>query len=113
MDVAHALLGKLSGEQALASEIVGRFAADTVKFVRNAQWRRLRGAQLADEVTGALITYNNLTDTLTVDGNNSKTGGIASRGRVRAMLTPKPEGSAPAVAPPANLRPATGLGTKK
>ena len=88
--------------------------ADTVRFVRKAQWRRLRGAQLADEVIGGLIVYSNLTDTLTVDGNVSKTGGAAPRGRVRAMLTPKPEKAALPVVPPANLRPATAVeGTKK
>ena len=87
--------------------------ADTVRFVRSAQWRRLRGALLADEVMGALIAYSNVTDTLTVDGNTSKPGGNMPRGRVRAMLTPKPESAASAVAPPASLRPSTSLGGSK
>jgi lipopolysaccharide export system protein LptA len=63
--------------------------ADTVRFVKKAQMRRLRGATLADEVTGALILYENLTDRFTVDGA-AKTA-AAPAGRVRAMLTPKPE----------------------
>jgi len=89
--------------------------ADTVRFVKKAQWRRLRGALLADEVMGGLIVYSNLTDTLTVDGSGvGKPSGPAAGGRVRAMLTPKPELTAPASVPPATLRPAPALGgTKK
>ncbi|MDR7306731.1 lipopolysaccharide transport periplasmic protein LptA [Rhodoferax saidenbachensis] len=63
--------------------------ADTVRFVKKAQLRRLRGATLADEVTGAVILYENLTDKFTVDGA-PKTA-AAPAGRVRAMLTPKPK----------------------
>ena len=89
--------------------------SDTVRFVKKAQWRRLRGALLADEVLGGLIVYSNLTDTLTVDGSSvSKPTGTAAVGRVRAMLTPKPEAAVPSQVPPASLRPATALGgTKK
>lgn len=73
--------------------------ADTVRFVKKAQLRRLRGATLADEVTGAVILYENLTDKFTVDGA-PKTA-AAPAGRVRAMLTPKPEAeAAPAVSQP-------------
>jgi lipopolysaccharide export system protein LptA len=63
--------------------------ADTVRFIKKAQMRRLRGAVLADEVTGAVIVYENLTDRFTVDGT-PKTA-TAPAGRVRAMLTPKPQ----------------------
>jgi lipopolysaccharide export system protein LptA len=78
--------------------------ADTVRFIRSAQLRRLRGATLADEVNGSMILYNNTTDVFTVDGGPPTPG----RGRVRAMLTPKPE-PAPNGAAPA-LRPSTTLG---
>jgi len=91
--------------------------ADTVKFIKKAQLRRLRGTVLGDEITGNLIVYENLTDMFTVDGGPSK--GVvgtpnAPAGRVRAMLTPKPDATtttptAPA-APPAALRPSTTLG---
>ncbi len=64
-------------------------SADTVKFTGKAQLRRLRGTVLADEVSGALIVYENLTDKFSVDG-----GGVSPGGRVRAMLTPKPEAAA-------------------
>jgi lipopolysaccharide export system protein LptA len=85
--------------------------ADRVKFIRKAEMRRLRGATLADEVTGSLITYENTTDVFTVDGGpTSPTPG----GRVRAVLAPRDAASAPAAArpasaPPAQLRPSPAL----
>jgi lipopolysaccharide export system protein LptA len=86
--------------------------ADTVTFARRAQLRRLRGGTLADEITGGNIVYENLTDLFTVDGvaKNGPTGALGS-GRVRVMLTPKPEpaASAPA-ADPAKLKPSSTLG---
>jgi lipopolysaccharide export system protein LptA len=92
--------------------------ADTVKFVRKAQLRRLRGTALADEITGGVIVYENLTDMFTVDGNAGKGPmGVASvpSGRVRAMLTPKSDtkpgvGTELPVVPALPLRPATTLG---
>ena len=91
--------------------------ADTVKFIKKAQLRRFRGAVMADEITGGLIIYNSLSDTFSVDGNAgnaSKAAGVAPPGRVRAMLTPKPESTATdASAPvpgPAALKPADSLG---
>lgn len=85
--------------------------ADRVKFIRRAEMRRYRGATLADEVQGSLITYDNTTDVFTVDGGpTSPTPG----GRVRAVLAPRasasaPAPSAPAAPPPAQLRPSTTL----
>jgi lipopolysaccharide export system protein LptA len=65
---------------------------DWVRFSRQAIMRRLRGAQLADEAIGAVIQYDNTTDVFTVDGGapqgKAQPGG---RGRVRVMLTPKPD----------------------
>ena len=87
--------------------------ADTVKFIRRAELRRYRGAVLDDEITGAVIVYNNLTDQFSVDGQKSATsaeGGKGKDGRVRAMLAPK-ETSSPGPAPgtvPA-LRPSTAI----
>lgn len=75
--------------------------ADTVKFSRKAQLRRLRGSTLADEIHGETILYENLTDTFTVDGAAAQ-GPSGTRGRVRAMLTPKPEAAKPAA--PAGAR---------
>lgn len=65
--------------------------ADTVRLAGNALLRRLRGGAPADEVTGALITYDNVNETFSVSAGD---GG----GRVRAILTPResaPAGSRP------------------
>lgn len=93
--------------------------ADTVRFVRRAELRRLRGAVVSDEITGAVIVYNNLTDVFTVDGQKALGSGSGDAqeggGRVRAVLSPKeatPGGPAPQgvpVAPP-GLRPSPVLG---
>jgi lipopolysaccharide export system protein LptA len=77
---------------------------DLVKLIKNAQLRRLRGAKMTDEVTGAEIRYNNATDEFTVNGAATTGGGA---GRVRALLTPKSASPAPAASAPAtgvNLR---------
>ena len=87
---------------------------DMVKLIKNAQLRRLHGAVLADEVTGAIIQYNNVTDVFTVNGAAGKG---ATGGRVRAMLTPKAEpatGAASANAQPGPvLRETTSLGKER
>jgi lipopolysaccharide export system protein LptA len=93
--------------------------ADTVKFIGKAVLRRLRGATLADEVIGNVVLYNNLTDIFTVDGGPSQASTGAPRGRVRAMLTPKPEtgtstsNPAATVQPSPVLRSSTQLGEEK
>ena len=90
--------------------------ADTVKFIKKAVVRRLRGAVLADEIIGGLVVYDNLSDTFSVDGGSSKAASGTPTGRVRVMMTPKAEGSAtgtntPASASaPATLKPANTLG---
>ena len=82
--------------------------ADRVKFIGQAELRRLRGATLADEMVGSVITYENTTDVFTVDG-----GPASPRpgGRVRAVLAPREAASAPTrpATPPAQLRPAPTL----
>ncbi len=86
--------------------------ADKVKFIKKAHMRRLRGATLADEITGALIVYENLTDMFTVDGLPRQGAQPVPGGRVRAVLTPKPEGAGVApMAAPATLSPSTTLGS--
>jgi lipopolysaccharide export system protein LptA len=88
---------------------------DLVKLIRNAQFRRLRGSTMTDEVTGAEIRYNNVTELFTVDGSAATvTGG--SKGRVKAMLTPKsdpPAGAASAADPGIRLRPTNTLGKER
>ena len=80
--------------------------ADTVRFFKSAQLRRLRGAELADEINGNVIMYDNSSDVFTVDGGPPASG----RGRVRAMLTPKPEPAASSAGPQPALRATTTLG---
>ena len=78
--------------------------ADTVKFVKRAQLRRFRGALLADEISGGVIFYDNTVDVFTVDGGAVRgTPGApgATGGRVRAMLTPKPDPALAPLGPPA------------
>ncbi len=66
---------------------------DVLKLMGRAIMRRLRGATVADESTGNLIEYNNVTEFLTLNGaavgGASQTG--KAQGRVRMMLTPKPK----------------------
>jgi lipopolysaccharide export system protein LptA len=71
--------------------------ADTVKFVKRAVLRRFKGAVLNDEMSGGVILYDNTVDVFTIDGGIAKgTPGApgVSGGRIRAMLIPKPDGSA-------------------
>ena len=93
--------------------------ADNVRFITRAELRRYRGAVLSDEITGAVIVYNNLTDMFTVDGQrnpatNAAGDAPAPGNRVRAVLAPKePPAGAPAPATPGSapvLRPSTSLG---
>ncbi|MFZ3084573.1 lipopolysaccharide transport periplasmic protein LptA [Rhodoferax ferrireducens] len=95
---------------------------DTVKFNKQAQLRRYVGATLSDEMSGGVIVYNNRTDVFTIDGGVAQGSPSATGGRVRAMLTPKPNVAAAAAATaPANaasasadtLRATTTLGGDK
>ena len=80
-----------------ADSLVYDGRADTVTFTNRAQLRRFRGTTLADQISGTVIVYENLTDLFRVDGGNAGAadgGGVVGTmgaGRVRAMLTPKPD----------------------
>ena len=95
--------------------------ADTVKFIRSAVLRRYVGPTLADETSGGLILYNNITDVFSVDSSapSNRTAGNPG-GRVRALLSPRSSATATAAPqPPASpasspgLRPSNTLGTVK
>jgi lipopolysaccharide export system protein LptA len=79
--------------------------ADTVKFIKKAQLRRYRGATLGDELTGGVILYENTTDVFTIDGAVTQGRAGAPTGRVRAMLSPKPEAAAAGPSRPASAAP--------
>ena len=67
---------------------------DVVRFVGNAQVRRLRGGAPADEITGALITYDSGNETFSVQGAPASVAGAASgngSGRIKVTLAPRPE----------------------
>jgi len=81
-----------------ADTLIYNGKADTVRLEANAVLRRYRGSTLADEVTGALITYDNVTEKFNVDGS---VAGSNAGGRVRAVMTPKPENSDTGGAAPA------------
>ncbi len=94
--------------------------ADNVRFITRAELRRYRGSALSDEITGAVIVYNNLTDVFTVDGQRTRSTNAAgdastSGSRVRAVLAPKdppPGAAAPSPAAPSSgpgLRPSNSL----
>ena len=92
---------------------------DTIRFVNRASVRRLRGASVADEISGNLVTYDSISEVFSVSGGAAPTA-TNPGGRVRAVLTPR-EGAAAAeaaaaaasqaTAPP--LRPSTTLGDKR
>jgi lipopolysaccharide export system protein LptA len=68
--------------------------ADTVKFVNRASVRRLRGASVADEISGNLVSYDSTSEVFSVSGGPAASP-TQPGGRVRAVLTPR-EGSAAA-----------------
>jgi lipopolysaccharide export system protein LptA len=83
--------------QADRIEFDGR--ADTVRFVGNGLMRQLRGAVVANEVTGQQLVWANTSEQFTVEGGAKSAANPT--GRVRAVLSPPPEAaSAPAVTPP-------------
>lgn len=69
--------------------------ADVFRLIKDAQLRRLRGAQVADVVSGNIIQYNSLSDVFTVDSGTQQGGE-----RVRATLTPRSEAPPPAASRP-------------
>jgi lipopolysaccharide export system protein LptA len=81
--------------------------SDTVRFVGTAAVKRLRGTATADEISGALITYDNLNEVFNVLGKPAAVSQPdAPQGRVRAVFTPqddkpgKPEPTQPSASAP-------------
>jgi lipopolysaccharide export system protein LptA len=80
--------------------------ADVVTLTRRAEMRILRGTEVANQLQGHSIVFNNITEVITVDGQPSQT---AER-RVRATLVPRgrtPDTAPPVIAPPLRTRPGT------
>ena len=89
--------------------------AGTLRFEGQAQVRRLQGGVQADEISGALIVWNSLSETFSASNPG---------GRVRAVITPRlPADAAAPVAPVApaapaapaasSLRPSSTLGDRR
>lgn len=70
--------------------------ADTLRLAGNSAVRRLRSGTLADEITGAVIVWDNNTEIFKVEGG--ATSASNPSGRVRMVLSPRVEASAPAPA---------------
>jgi len=96
--------------------------ADVVTLIQRAEVRLLRGAQLADQITGQKIVFNNTTEVMTVDGQmqgrtpTGQSGPSAERNqRVRAVLTPRQNATnaPPPAPPPPTLRTSPNLGESK
>jgi lipopolysaccharide export system protein LptA len=85
---------------------------DTLRFVGSGAVRRLRGGSVADEITGAVIVWDNIAEVFKVEG-----GAISAAnptGRVRAVLSPRPDAaSAPPAAQAAPLAPSRTLGERR
>lgn len=75
---------------------------DLMTLTERAEARILRNGATADRLEGQRIVYNNTTEVLHVDGKLQE-GPTGGRPRVRAVLAPKAEASAPG-APPLELR---------
>jgi lipopolysaccharide export system protein LptA len=71
---------------------------DIVRFVNRAAVRRLRGANVADEITGNLVTYDSLAEVFSVSGGGPATASNPG-GRVRAVLVPREAATNPGALP--------------
>lgn len=71
--------------------------ADTLRFIGNGAVRRLRGAAVADEITGGAILWDNRAEVFRVEGGVATA--VNPSGRVRAILSPRTETPADAQRP--------------
>lgn len=94
--------------EGLADQLEYDTRSETVRFIGNASVRRLRGATVADEVTGAVIVYDSRTEVFTLEGGNASPN---PNGRTRIVLMPRevPDAPASGPAPGLPLQPSTTL----
>lgn len=67
--------------------------ADTLRLLGNSAVRRLRSGLVAEEVSGGTIVWDNLAEVFKVEGGAPTA--INPTGRVRSVLSPRPEPVAP------------------
>jgi lipopolysaccharide export system protein LptA len=87
--------------------------SDTLRFVGNAQVRRMRGSVPAEDIQGSVIVWDNAAELFSVQGGAATPGNPG--GRVRAVLSPRAEPASAASAAKANppLQPSTSLGERR
>jgi len=78
--------------------------ASTLRLVGNGSVQRLRGTTVADEITGALIVWDNNAELFSVQGGASSAANPS--GRVRAVISPRTEASTGSAAKPGPSVPA-------
>ncbi len=105
----------VSGEaiEGSADQVEYDTRSDSVRFLGNAVVRRTQGNKVADEVTGAVIVYNNRSEVFTAEGGDTSPH---PSGRVRVVLMPRGAAAAEASAPAASavpLRPSVTLPPRK
>jgi len=83
--------------EGLADRIEYDGKAGTLRFVGDGTVRRLRDGVVADEITGAVISWDDGSELFSVQGGPASAANPG--GRVRAVLTPPGAASAPASAP--------------
>ena len=87
--------------------------ADLVRFIDRAVVRRYRASVLADETAGSIIVYDNITEVINVVGGATAATPNNPSGRVRAVLAPREQASAPGASasqPGISLKSVTELG---
>jgi lipopolysaccharide export system protein LptA len=86
--------------------------SDTLRFVGNAQVRRMRGSVPAEDIQGSVIVWDNAAELFSVQGGAATPSNPG--GRVRAVLSPRAEPASAASAPTTpSLKPSTTLGERK
>ena len=88
---------------------------EKVRLTRKAKVRRLEGTRVVDEIDGAVIVYDSLTEQFEVDGRTPAGPPAPGTGRVRVVIQPRlgEPGSSPSSTPsatPAPGKPALPLG---
>jgi lipopolysaccharide export system protein LptA len=78
-----------------AAQAVYDSQIDQMTLSGQAEVRMQRNGVGGDRLEGQRIVYNNTTEVLSVDGQTLSAGSGAGRSRVRAVLVPKTEASAP------------------
>ena len=85
---------------------------NALRFIGNAQVRRLRGSVAAEDIQGSVIVWDNAAELFSVQGGTATPSNPS--GRVRAVLSPRADGASTPATPPANpLQPSTSLGERR